>query len=332
MNGNAEIDKNGFTIVELLVVIVVIGILAAISIVSYTGISQKAASATLQSDLAGISQKLKLYSVLYGSYPTALDINDCPSAPTANSEYCLKPSNGNSINYNGSTDNFSVTAANGATYYRITDDSSPIAASSLDWGLIAHWTMDEGSGSSVIDSSGKGRTGTWSGTSTHYAAGKIGSYSGQFLSSNNDFVIINPVPTYQNFQEMSYSFWDIPTDTSGDHAVVTYGGNLCQSITTQIKCWVNTSNQSFIYTRTATASWEHVVVTISFVTNEMKTYLNGQLQQTDTITTTLNTGNWTEIYIGQYRGDTRRFSGQIDDVRIYDRILSDGEIQELYNT
>jgi len=34
--------NRGFTIVELLVVIVVIGILAAITVVSYTGISQKA--------------------------------------------------------------------------------------------------------------------------------------------------------------------------------------------------------------------------------------------------------------------------------------------------
>ncbi|MFZ2125427.1 MAG: prepilin-type N-terminal cleavage/methylation domain-containing protein, partial [Candidatus Saccharimonadales bacterium] len=44
--------KPGFTIVELLVVIVVIGILAAITIVSYAGISQRAVAVSLQSDLA----------------------------------------------------------------------------------------------------------------------------------------------------------------------------------------------------------------------------------------------------------------------------------------
>ena len=42
---------NAFTIVELLVVIVVIGILASITIVSYRGITTKAAEASLQSDL-----------------------------------------------------------------------------------------------------------------------------------------------------------------------------------------------------------------------------------------------------------------------------------------
>ena len=54
-------DGRGFTIVELLVVIIVIGVLAAITMVSYTGVSQKAVSAALQSDLANYSRKLELY-------------------------------------------------------------------------------------------------------------------------------------------------------------------------------------------------------------------------------------------------------------------------------
>lgn len=44
-------SNTGFTIVELLVVIVVIGILAAITIVAYTGISKQAVISSLQSDL-----------------------------------------------------------------------------------------------------------------------------------------------------------------------------------------------------------------------------------------------------------------------------------------
>jgi len=42
----------GFTIVELLIVIVVIGILAAITIVAYNGIQQRATTAAIQSDVA----------------------------------------------------------------------------------------------------------------------------------------------------------------------------------------------------------------------------------------------------------------------------------------
>lgn len=43
------IKRQGFTIVELLVVIVAIGVLAAITVVSYIGISQRATISSLQS-------------------------------------------------------------------------------------------------------------------------------------------------------------------------------------------------------------------------------------------------------------------------------------------
>lgn len=49
-----SIRKQGFTIVELLVVIVVIGILAAITVVSYTGITTKANTATNQQNASSV--------------------------------------------------------------------------------------------------------------------------------------------------------------------------------------------------------------------------------------------------------------------------------------
>ena len=62
----------GFTIVELLVVIVVIAVLATITFLAYTGITQKAAAATLQSDLKNASTKLSLYNVTNSTYPADL--------------------------------------------------------------------------------------------------------------------------------------------------------------------------------------------------------------------------------------------------------------------
>ena len=59
--------QSAFTIVELLVVIVIIGILAAITIVTYFGISQKVVEASLQSDLSGASKQLKLSQVDNGN-------------------------------------------------------------------------------------------------------------------------------------------------------------------------------------------------------------------------------------------------------------------------
>ena len=80
--------KPGFTIVELLVVIVVIGTLAAITIVSYVGISQKAVAAALQADLSSASKQLELFSIANGVFPVTIDC-DIPDSAT---NKCIKKS------------------------------------------------------------------------------------------------------------------------------------------------------------------------------------------------------------------------------------------------
>ncbi len=62
-------SRSGFTIVELLIVIVVIAILAAITIVAYNGIQQRAKFSKLQSDLGLIRKSLELYRAENNSYP-----------------------------------------------------------------------------------------------------------------------------------------------------------------------------------------------------------------------------------------------------------------------
>lgn len=61
--------STGFTIVELLIVIVVIAILAAISIVAYTGIQQRARDAERLSDAQMIDKAIKSYYAVHGEYP-----------------------------------------------------------------------------------------------------------------------------------------------------------------------------------------------------------------------------------------------------------------------
>lgn len=55
--------KRGFTIVELLIVVVVIAILAAIVIISYNGISRRAAESAVQSTVQQAASKLDVYAV-----------------------------------------------------------------------------------------------------------------------------------------------------------------------------------------------------------------------------------------------------------------------------
>ena len=59
----------GFTIVELLIVIVVIAILAAISIVAYTSMQQRARDSIRASDAKSIVKALEAYKAVNGRYP-----------------------------------------------------------------------------------------------------------------------------------------------------------------------------------------------------------------------------------------------------------------------
>ena len=60
----SNLNKPAFTIVELLVVVVVIVILAAVSIVAYNGVLDRARNVAIQSDLSGASKQLAMYHYL----------------------------------------------------------------------------------------------------------------------------------------------------------------------------------------------------------------------------------------------------------------------------
>lgn len=66
--------KDGFTIVELLIVIVVIGILAGLVITTYNGIQQKARNTERQTDLKAVQGQLEAYYAQNGRYPSTADL------------------------------------------------------------------------------------------------------------------------------------------------------------------------------------------------------------------------------------------------------------------
>ena len=61
--------KHGFTIIELLITIVVIGILASITIFSYTGIQQQARDSRRDSDIVQLKIAIEKYRADTGAYP-----------------------------------------------------------------------------------------------------------------------------------------------------------------------------------------------------------------------------------------------------------------------
>lgn len=68
--------NQGFTIVELLIVIVVIGILAAIVVATYNGIQQKARNTKRQADMTSLQTQLEVFFQQNGYYPSLGDMNN----------------------------------------------------------------------------------------------------------------------------------------------------------------------------------------------------------------------------------------------------------------
>lgn len=85
--GKKQRVQHGFTIVELLIVIVVIAILAAISIVAYSGIQERARNAQRQEDIRTIAKALEMYYIREGHYPSGNCGAACPADKKINNSW-----------------------------------------------------------------------------------------------------------------------------------------------------------------------------------------------------------------------------------------------------
>ncbi|MDB5160337.1 MAG: hypothetical protein JWO99_600 [Candidatus Saccharibacteria bacterium] len=113
----------GFTIVELLIVIVVIGILAAITVTAFNGVSNRAKVALVTSDLNAVSKKLKIDQTINGGYPATLAATDGGKGVPASAGTTYQYTVDNTAN----PQTFCVTAVNGSNAYFITQATSATA-------------------------------------------------------------------------------------------------------------------------------------------------------------------------------------------------------------
>ena len=115
--------KNGFTLVELLIVATIMAILAGIGVTSYNSLSKQSRDARRKSDLQSIRSALEFYRSDNDYYPTDLSpivpskyLNSVPLDPKHKTEYLYCPITGTPaqvINYDlcANLENTSSTAS-----------------------------------------------------------------------------------------------------------------------------------------------------------------------------------------------------------------------------
>lgn len=117
---NQSSEQAGFTIVELLIVIVVIGILAAISIVAYNGIQARGKTSAAQASAVTVAKKAELYNTEVGNYPLGMTALTGAASTTSY--------NVSSIVYVGTLTN--DTSTNSVVFY-VCGSGSPASAAAI---------------------------------------------------------------------------------------------------------------------------------------------------------------------------------------------------------
>lgn len=327
-------STRGFTIVELLVVIVVIGILAAITIVAYSGVQQRAVAASLTSDLDNATKLLKLDQVTGSNYPATLAL--------ANSGRGVPASSGTVYQYavNNSTNpqTFCITATKSGQSYNVTQDGAPSAgvcpAVNFDGAISSSYPK---SGTSWTDLSGNGNIGTLSGGVSY------NNINGGALSFDGVSSYVN-VPESSSLDfgtgDFSVSFWCYRTASGyNDGSYIVKGGLGTPGIDTyddMFQVDTSTGNLAHIGLSASYNVWEnHVFVVTQSGAPYIKHYINNVLNQTGYSGTgsTGSVNNANGLIIGRsYAGGIYRyFNGSIGSVRIYNKVLSTDEISQNFN-
>ena len=201
-------------------------------------------------------------------------------------------------------------------------------ARASDPNLVAHWTLDEGTGIIAYDSAGNNNGAIYGAT---WTTGKIG--GALSFNGTSNYVDCGSGPS--NYDNITVSAW-MKTSTKGvlvsnRDAGGSYG-TWYSLYSTSIEIGDNSQggfrNVTF-YTPTLNGLWHHIVYTKDGINHAI--YVDGSLDQNFTSNADISQVN--PMFIGRRwnrSNDVFWFNGIIDDVRIYNRALSAGEILQLF--
>jgi len=213
---------------------------------------------------------------------------------------------------------------------------------------ILRWTLDEGGGTNVADSSGAGRDGVFSGAPAWTTNGALaGALS---FAGTNDCVRQSAGSNLLNgLGAFTVSLWLKPALTNADGGFLTADDSdtnstfslaaktfaSCGNFTNVVEAVIPTTKGVVHHTSASNAlkpsQWQHVALTW---TNggEPKLYLNGQLDQPQSGFETASgvLTNCPQFIVGKGAFDSpASWNGAIDDVRVFAVALSAGEILSL---
>ena len=208
-------------------------------------------------------------------------------------------------------------------------------ALSFDTNLISHYTFDETSGTTAGDSAGS-NNGTLIGGPT-WSTGNI---DGALSFDGTNYVNIPDNSTLEGFSSMTVATWiNSNTAQSGsnrfavgkgasyvltfDHAVTNFQGHFAVYDGTT---WYTSGTSE---NTVASNTWVHFVGV--YDGTNLKVYENGTESSSRNVGSFTIASNPNDLGIGANGSGGDKFSGVIDDVRIYNRALSASEITELYN-
>ncbi len=204
------------------------------------------------------------------------------------------------------------------------------SSSSLNDGLVAYYPFN----GNANDESGNGNNGTINGASLTEDRFGLSNSAYRFDGVNDDitsdasvssskltasaWILIEQYHCWGGIIDAFREKWEFVLDCEGSNKL-------------EFTPWDSNSWEDYVDSQSlALDEWYHVVVVIDELVGTF--YVNGMQSSSFSLGSTVSVEP-ASLIIGHSRsGTSQYFEGLIDDVRLYDRALSESEIQQLYNT